>query len=86
VGGGSKQLFYNMVRKYSAAATAAAHGYCIHGIVSQFLAGKKETEISDTYPYKHICIVHLGRCTRAQFFFVPPPNVFWKHFAQQNLH
>lgn len=73
VGGASKQLFYNMVRKYTAAAaTAAAHGYCVHGIVSQFLAGKKETEIETDNPYTHICIVHVGRCTRAQFFFVPP--------------
>lgn len=53
VGGASKQLFYNMVRKYTAAATAAAHGYCVHGIVSQFLAGKKETEI-ETDTHTHI--------------------------------
>jgi hypothetical protein len=47
---------------------------------------KERNRDRDRYPYTHICIVHVGRCTRAQFFFVPPPNVFWKHFAQQNLH
>jgi hypothetical protein len=50
VGGASKQLFYNTVRKYTA---AAAHGCCVHGIFSQFLAGKKETEI-ETDTHTHI--------------------------------
>lgn len=33
---------------------------------------KERNRDRDRYPYTHICIVHVGRCTRAQFFFVRP--------------